>query len=122
MTRFAVLLTFVLSGCSTPTGSCWREGEMFCSVNITEGTCGKGGNFVAEDVSAATRRCQSKGYTEPTIPPHEMAEALKRGDIVNFKMPAGQRIKGKDEEAALADERQKIEAELQKAQNQQPPP
>lgn len=107
MLRTAILVTILLSGCS-PTGSCFREGEPLCTVNTTENNCGKGGTFVAEDVSAATRRCQSHGYVEPMESAEEMAKALKDGKSVSYKMPAGKLPKSAEQQAAESAEQARI--------------
>ena len=51
MLRLTILVLLFVPGCS-PTGSCFRQGGPLCTANTTEANCGKGGTFVAEDVSA----------------------------------------------------------------------
>ena len=107
MLRAAIFVTIFLSGCS-PTGSCFREGEPLCTVNTTEANCGKGGTFVAEDGSAATRRCQSLGYIVPVDSAEEMAKAMKDGKPVSFTMPAGQLPRSAEQKAAESSEQDRI--------------
>lgn len=118
MLRAALLVTIFLPGCS-PTGSC--HDDPLCLVNATEATCGKVGTFVAEDVSAATRRCQSLGYTEPVASAEETAKALKEGKFVSFKMPAGKQPRSAEQQAAEAAEQGRIN-EVLKGQGAAPSP
>lgn len=107
MLRFTILALLLLPGCS-PTGSC--VDETVCSVNITEATCGKLGKFVAEDGSAAIRRCQSLGFTEPVDSTEKMEKTLKAGELTIFKRPAGQQPRSAEVKAAEASEQEKIKA------------
>lgn len=86
-----------------------------CVVNTTEKVCGRTGTFVAEDASAATRRCQSLGYTEFVASAEESAKALKDGKFVSFKMPAGKQPKTAEQLAGEAAEQDRIKEAMKAA-------